>query len=1610
MKGKKISIVMNRIKQTLLLAACTKMVKSLNLINQLPPELMLSKKDVVGFKISDFINGSQITPQAFPRPYMKLFYFDRFMGFNHEFDGCSVILPHRDLEMVGICEENKKTIFKIVIYNPTSGNLFNTNKFDLGDLKCFDIKGVINTLWLACVKRNEARKVYDLHILGYGYLSESKNFEKINIKKIDEKVFENFYNGNDLKIFKNLKIRCTSDTSESVVNYRCLSFLSNDKEFGKMIWIEYISKNNQMNLVAKLDRAFPRGVRRVRFIDNNWIIFQQIDEGFLIPCELSQGNINCDSSKRLEFDQKKTRKWEFRRNLNEKRANAFSSLFFFTNQYLEVCKVNRASWNPDKDNLNCKSTNLNINEDYMKNLKIGYIFIAENHAKILSSIYKQNEKGLQFQGYLKVSIDSKRSNFVQLTQYQFDSVLFLNTTYYYAITDDGKTVLMKREKHDIVISSPVLSKSKKVMLSASSKSFANDAEKKIQFTLETTVNKMENSHDYLDLDIFKEIFVYNKGWFDLGFNSRITDGNLAEIEVNIDNLDIPQRKIQCGTHETVGVGDSIDDVDIKELFLMSGFGDAHHQIFQDGKFIRDVDIKKLSMVYMNSKNQVRILECHIIIGDWIWPIKGSEPQSNNKIFGEVLKGKKKVQEFVNFWMQKKNTCKTVYEFSLENGNLEGGEGDGNYLFVMISKKKIDEKTKENNKEMSLLKFSKDYKKQGEVVISPYEALCDIQSFGSFLYSICSYSRDKGKIISTEKGEYPRNAFILNQFEISPDKFELSHSSILNPIENGSPYFKKGETYFAAGTEKKALIINNHYMDPSMIVIDFSGVNSGLGIFISDKISFRSELVKSDKKEPELDIKICPTLSTIFFFSKQNSVIYGINQNSLYDTYITVPLNEKEGQVREIMALRCSNSDESFQLWVREKFSQRDYMLSYFGFSGLRASKKLHSEFEIELEGNIEGFAMASLYQEFGGVLFSFVYDRSTIFYNQSYLTTLRGPFTDFKTDGLNEGLYSVNVELKNQRKTKIYPFILNVKEPQSVNIFKKSEPNLPTEFVKDMEIPFSDIVDLKGDIFDINLAKKESETMKGIIKILKPIDDINEKNMFPIEEGMEYGNAEGNVVMLYKEDSIKLLKNWNKLWTTVELKKYGKYCRERQLIETENSYILSFLCSVDLVEILFITKLDKKAGEGSKVKLVKKILMPFETLQVKVTAQGKSVIIGVQEKIGAKIKVWRVNVEEDDLPIELVNFKWRIPGNQNLFSNCYFEIVALKEKVAISLMIPGKNKITVAVLSFKMKSVQTMIHVQNKRKIPFYFLSCGKMSPILKEKDRKMSPKLKKEDQDEKIEVERIKCIGGGIGILFEEFEVEITEESKNVLTKRAKHHRLPNMKKTSVSSMDIGKEYFMLNGAFGDYVLGKKKLEDEKVVDDVKRLSGILYRRGQQDPVGYSTYGNRVVDLETYNGDTFIISIQDSEEKGKENLCIQKINSKGYRIKILDAEKFLDDDHHKRRVTFVARAVGEDFPGSEVEFEIRFGNLVNFGFIFYFMIVLISLAILIYIIWITMGMAKQKKINQQRREEETEKFIQDNTVDDAPKLSEFLGDKYSNLGNIEDKEEEEEEFLNHLL
>ena len=116
------------------------------------------------------------------------------------------------------------------------------------------------------------------------------------------------------------------------------------------------------------------------------------------------------------------------------------------------------------------------------------------------------------------------------------------------------------------------------------------------------------------------------------------------------------------------------------------------------------------------------------------------------------------------------------------------------------------------------------------------------------------------------------------------------------------------------------------------------------------------------------------------------------------------------------------------------------MLTYYGFDGTQANKKLHSEFEIMEK--YDGIATTSILDDKEGLILSLLYDKGSLFYNKTLIVDLRGPVEAIKTNHLVPGEYQFDV-FNGEKKLVEKSLKVTIKAPQKLVVETKSFSHLP---------------------------------------------------------------------------------------------------------------------------------------------------------------------------------------------------------------------------------------------------------------------------------------------------------------------------------------------------------------------------------------------------------------------------------------------------------------------------------------------------------------------------------------------------------------------------------------
>lgn len=149
-------------------------------------------------------------------------------------------------------------------------------------------------------------------------------------------------------------------------------------------------------------------------------------------------------------------------------------------------------------------------------------------------------------------------------------------------------------------------------------------------------------------------------------------------------------------------------------------------------------------------------------------------------------------------------------------------------------------------------------------------------------------------------------------------------------------------------------------------------------------------------------------------------------------------------------------------------------MTYYGFDGTQANKKLHSEFEIMEK--YDGIATTSILDDKEGLILSLLYDKGSLFYNKTLVVDLRGPVESIKTDHLVPGEYEFGV-FSGEKKLIEEPLKVTIKAPQKLVVETKPFHHLPKHVGKRM--PLDVFIDWNGPITKIEHGNsKQSSFLK----------------------------------------------------------------------------------------------------------------------------------------------------------------------------------------------------------------------------------------------------------------------------------------------------------------------------------------------------------------------------------------------------------------------------------------------------------------------------------------------------------------------------------------------------
>lgn len=1300
--------------------------------------------------------------------------------------------------------------------------------------------------------------------------------------------------------------------------------------------------------------------------DEKLLIYQFFGSKNLQFCDFSKSGDECEEKPdyliRMDLPEKEGRvwhqsmvAWDVQYLVNRGTKKVYKDLVFVNQDIFVHC--HGVNLERDKANLLSKCSKITLRftkeektgievsslefDPYLTQAIVGYQY--DNGG----TVSKLDQKDTVY-GYVFAEIDQRTTQFKDLTNYQANDIMFLNASYYILNFKELK-YLYKRRGNEILIQPPKSKAKYKMKIHAFSdheedSNGTNGKEKRASFIIDSIVNTLKSDYEFLQINQVFGTTVYNKGWFDLGLNSKILFGNNAKLEVSLDQHNLPT--VSQRTREIDMIADiSITDADINSLFLVR----AHNIEFGDDFYTESINtgkgvIARVYMMFQEKTGVVNVLECSF---------NKFEISGNDAEHKYLLKDDHKDQDPTDpdyNWKKGRSVCGRKFKFGketeLKDVSLKSVGSSENYIYIVG--KKIENDVSESW--LFMIKSSeKESKIFGSVKLLETDALCDMQIYSSNIYTICNYGRGSKGI-----GQSTNSGIQLNQIKIMKNGIKVARTFTIIPEDNGVPKFKQGLVLFFAGSNKLAYVVNNHPEQPSILVVDFQSMNEGIHASISEIIPIHHKAYTPGTQA--FNFEICPTLSNLVIFNPSNGFIYAVNTNAPLNSFLTIPITSADGNERTAEHMRCSDNDEAFQVWLKDKYKNKRILATYYGFDGTQGGKKLHSE--VEIEGKVNQMAFTSLLADGDGSLLTFLFDNDSIYYNQTLLINLEGPKTLTKMDGLVPNEYKFRMKLFNKKASQENLATISVIQENEMEGINISPQKITPEKGKTYKV--TDFMKLRGDIIQMDVYD-ESETTQ--IQIMNPLNLIK-----TYEYSVDYNivHIKGDIIVAKKkgENAITIYTEYTKERKLIQLDSYGDNCRYFEIEVFKEGLFLSFVCFKDFLKTLHVlhSPLSKPAEPSQDI--FQKVYVEdigFEIGDIMVSIRGQNLLAVVSERMGRRISVWKMSLDLTKKVSDKITFSWRKPGDNNLYSYCKFGIVELKmskskreddSRYLLTILSPGMNKFDITRLNFKTRSIGYFVVVRLKQHTPFYYLRCKGAE----------TTDFQGDSEVEKMD-EPVICIGGGVGVTFEEFFIDMTagEKSKVSVPEISFKYRLPVLKRYSIDSLKFTSGYILIRGDFGDYLKGNKELpvntgqSQKKVLpapeyitpDMVGKLSVMIYKRKREGVLGVGPMGSTASFLHQ-NGQKQTLSItqvEDNTEKNKKKLLKLKI----FEIKDDYYIKFIDElNESVKKFRILLKKVDDSPYNNELTtFTVKkyagAGHTIFYSFMFGLLIFILAIAIYSY-------------------------------------------------------------------
>ena len=1491
-KKSQLIVQQSSIQPLIILATLVASSKAINLLTSLPPDLYINIKDKPALHVSNIVNGSQLNSEVFPKPVLQSTDILTPQKFLKEYEDCSKMRNLKDVPhlSVGLCAGPKLQY----ACNYVSNNQMQITYFDSGDhllgLDCRDLEYLYDMTFVLCLNRSSSgghdvvvkafRPVFNfsgpnglnstLDTKGSQEalkLGEGDDFNA-SLTLLNMVTFPDFFPPKfDTSGYHRLNCAFSRIKDAVCVLYqrRLVQFDEIRLKKAGFAYFNNLTTNRSgyQNVTSQVIN-FNKQILKIMAMQSNIFFYQYYNDPFINMLNLTQnGTVVSNLKNFTQIGYSDLDRWDLyhRYKGNDLFVKAFEVKIYFLNRTsFRGCTLDKrvpgSNGNLEIISLrHCQEIKIGLDQNFLKKLRLmnfrydnafQNVYYAYNgydqHLYLRDGPlgHKNQNRGTGLiKGYLRISLQTYTSQYYDLSNLQASELYFVVDTKFMIYRD--KKLSLWRQMHNVVIFSPEPNQpSQKIYLGVATSTISDPELDSQQFVVSSEVHSLDSTNYFLKSQNLKNLVLYNKGLYLMGYNSKLIIGNGAQLNISLGGHQIPS-ETQFYSQFNLEALSNISDINIKSLFVREGFYtyNIDSEFSQLTKFYSYLNFM---IIFQDVSMTIKIFECNIP------SFLSSHANSVINLLYEVT------------------YCKLMFSKRDESRVLDAVERthNGQLLLRVIETKSS---TKDEVVWVRLIQFSNKYEELGDILVSPFKARCDQDYSKGILSTVCAYSLAQTNV-KPGSVKYPKNGLIVTQIKMTSTTMHRTDFEIIDLFKFGISKFKVGMVAFSPKSQSSCFFVNNH--PESLVLVEINlrkkGEKSTTGL--RNMVFIKPELNTGLGPNPQPnDIGLCPMAQTLVVYSMTQSKLYGLNMRSLDQSYLTVPFYNLKKQNRLMTGFYCSGYSEAFQVRVKDQYSGEQYLVNYYGFDGFQGAKKIHSQ--IPLESTMDSFATGDTFFDGTGVFFTFVYDKSTIFYNASYLINLGGPQMLLDMTNIVPGNYTFDVNISNTKSSINQSLHVVLQEHRELVVAQKTEQDFytgetPTNATLDSFVAWT------GDVSEI----KVGESQRGYVKVHNELQTLEDGLQFNYSTFETYCDASDEFVIFENSRTylLSIYKNFTDLVQQVNLRNFGGICMNFEITQYRDMLVIKFICEEAGKNYVYLLRMDIESYE---VTVVIRLTIDFVFYKevTTINPEGGYVFIGFNEKEGNDVYVFKVPLSSTllDPDYSEVVFKWRSPGDLSLFSKCEFDMLTVDGIDIVALLSQGESTFRLFVIDFDRKSTANIMTVVDESRLPFYFIECeGKMQkPVYKaSRDQSRPDNLKYPPGPDLVDGYAV-CFVGGAGIQFYEYRIDINVYDINSIVKPIllNSYLLPQLKQSYINQIDIKGNYFLVRGFYGKYKTGFKRV-NETVIDPktnktknvtvIKpfylKFDAILYKRG------VSRF-KAVIPIVTYNSE-LIVSTEDNTTK----------------------------------------------------------------------------------------------------------------------------------------------------